>query len=1030
LPAGWTTSASGAQSPWVTQTSVRDTTPNAASSADASNIGINQLVSPSISLPAGQALLRFRNSYNLETGPGTDGYDGGVLEIAIGANPFTDIITAGGSFVSGGYNSVIDTGYASPLAGRPAWSGNSGGFITTLVNLPPGAGGQTIQLRWRCGTDNSNGSSGWWIDSISITNNGCLCCSGTTNMPPVLPSQSNRTIPELTTLTVTNTAADPKVPPQTLAYSLIVAPTNAVISSTGIITWTPTEGQGPSTNLFTTVVTDNGTPPLSATNSFTVFVTEVNTAPVLPPPNNQTITALTPLTVTNTASDSDLPPQTLSYSLVAPPAGAAISANGIITWTPSLAQAPSTNLFTTVVTDNGVPPLSATNTFLVFVTNPNNPPVITSQPVSRTNAAGSTATFTVGATGTALNYQWLKGSSAIAGATSSTLTLLSVSDADAAGYSAIVSNAFGSVKSATATLTVIDPPVITTNPVSRTNLAGTTATFTVGATGTALNYQWLKGSTAIAGATSSTLTLLSVSNADAASYSAIVSNTAGSVTSATATLTVISPPVIVTQPTSQTSVAGGSASFTVSASGAGLTYQWLKNGTNILVNGGKVSGATTASLTLSNVASADVGGYSVSITNLAGAVTSATAILTVSVANLSPGLLFSDNFVRSNPPTLAPWLIQSGAWQITNSVLRGGPNTLQTYGYAYITNTWSDYWVQAQIQFPSGAYGGGLGGRLNPTTGAHYGAWIYPENSAGGSHVLKLVKFQSWTTWSYNGTSYNPMQQVTLASVSTNWHTVKLAFIGTRIAVYFDGAPIISMNDTEPTPYLNGAVSFDLWTASTAYAMSADNVLVSTLTAPDAFTLSQGGALTVPPAGVLTNDTGVFSANLTAALVTGVTSGTLSLSANGGFTYTPSPAFSGTDSFVYQAGDGQTNLGLALVTLNVTGTNASAIVTAPVAQTSSLLTALNATAPGSSLLPGAVLRPVPVLQSVRLLNGKAVLTWSAVSGAIYRVQFTKNLGGSNWTDVTPDILATGATATATHPLGQSPQRFYRVILLP
>ena len=48
--------------------------------------------------------------------------------IQIGANAFLDIIAAGGSFVSGGYNSVIDTGFSNPLAGRSAWSGSSGGY--------------------------------------------------------------------------------------------------------------------------------------------------------------------------------------------------------------------------------------------------------------------------------------------------------------------------------------------------------------------------------------------------------------------------------------------------------------------------------------------------------------------------------------------------------------------------------------------------------------------------------------------------------------------------------------------------------------------------------------------------------------------------------------------------------------------------------------------------------------------------------------------------------------------------------------
>ena len=495
LPSGWSTSATGAQSPWATETANHDTAPNAAFSTDANNVGVNQLVSPPIALPSGQATVAFRNNYNLETGPGTDGYDGGVLEISVGTNTFADIVAAGGTFVSGAYNSVIDTAYANPLAGRAAWSGNSGGFITTLVNLPASASGQTVQLRWRCGTDNGNNSTGWTIDSISISNRACLCCGATTNTAPILPGQSNRTIAELTTLLVTNTADDSDLPPQTLTYAFLTAPTNASISSSGIITWTPTEAQGPGTNVFMTKVSDNGTPPLSATNSFTVVVTEVNSAPVLPPQSNRTIVVQNPLVVTNTATDSDTPANSLTYTLVSPPAGALISGAGIITWTPTQAQAPSTNAITTIVKDNGTPPLSATNGFTVVVTSSNIPPVITSQPTSRTNIAGTSASFAVTATGPALNYQWFKSSVRVSGATASTFSLSSVSDADAASYTVIVSNSFGTVTSSVATLTVIDSPQIITQPASRTNVTGNRGDLRRFRQRTNLAYQWIKNGT-------------------------------------------------------------------------------------------------------------------------------------------------------------------------------------------------------------------------------------------------------------------------------------------------------------------------------------------------------------------------------------------------------------------------------------------------------------------------------------------------------------------------------------------------------
>ena len=212
LPSGWTTSGGGAQAAWVTSSSTRDGLPNAAFSSGAGTVGTNALVSPNISLASGAAgQLSFRNNYNLEakTLDQVTGYDGGVLEIKIGSGAFTDIITAGGAFVANGYNRTLSTSGSNPLAGRKAWSGNSGGFLTTVVTLPAASAGQTIQLRWRCATDGSVSSVGWYVDSITVSN--FSCCSGSTadlainnSSPPTVNVSSNVTF----ALTVTNLGPD------------------------------------------------------------------------------------------------------------------------------------------------------------------------------------------------------------------------------------------------------------------------------------------------------------------------------------------------------------------------------------------------------------------------------------------------------------------------------------------------------------------------------------------------------------------------------------------------------------------------------------------------------------------------------------------------------------------------------------------------------------------------------------------------------------------------------------------------------
>jgi hypothetical protein len=194
----------------------------------------------------------------------------------------------------------------------------------------------------------------------------------------------------------------------------------------------------------------------------------------------------------------------------------------------------------------------------------------------------------------------------------------------------------------------------------------------------------------------------------------------------------------------------------------------------------------------------------------------------------SATVLFSDDFTRTNDPgTLSPWVVRSGNWTVTGGMLKGGTNALQNYGFAYLTNSWTDYTVEARLQFPSGAYGGGIGGRLNPLTGAHYAAWIYPENSVGGDRKLKLIKFQSWSSFGYNGVSSVPIQQVTLPSVGTNWHTVKVAFQGSQISVFFDANQMMSVMDTEAQPLVSGGVSVDMWTDTSAFVMNIDDVTVA-----------------------------------------------------------------------------------------------------------------------------------------------------------------------------------------------------------
>jgi hypothetical protein len=163
-----------------------------------------------------------------------------------------------------------------------------------------------------------------------------------------------------------------------------------------------------------------------------------------------------------------------------------------------------------------------------------------------------------------------------------------------------------------------------------------------------------------------------------------------------------------------------------------------------------------------------------------------------------------------------------GSWSVGNGAMQGSSSE-QTYGFADTNGSWSNYTLQGQVQFATGAFAGGIGGLVNSSTGAHYGAWIYPETSVGGAATLKLVKFEGWGTWS--GT---PMAQVSLPSVGSNWHTLALAFKGSQITVSCDGTQYINVTDqgfdSQPA-FTSGGLSLDMWTYNTPNVMSVRNIL-------------------------------------------------------------------------------------------------------------------------------------------------------------------------------------------------------------
>jgi len=292
----------------------------------------------------------------------------------------------------------------------------------------------------------------------------------------------------------------------------------------------------------------SGTPTAAGTYVFTIGATNAGGTGTLQLTVNFTATPL----ITSSTSVQGMVGSAFSYQITAINSPTSYSAanlpaflnvntaTGVISGTPTVA---GTYVFT-------IGASNAAGTYILALTiiiNPAPPPlfspVIIANPNPQVALAGGTASFSVSAIGNpAPTYQWLKNGVGIPGANSATLALSNVQDSDVAVYYVIVSNPEGGVQSSFAFLEIsaaATAPVITEQPVDTAAVVGDTVSLTVAAEGVpSPTYQWLFNGTAILGATNPVLTLSGLTNAQAGVYSVIVSNSAGTVTSNAATLTV------------------------------------------------------------------------------------------------------------------------------------------------------------------------------------------------------------------------------------------------------------------------------------------------------------------------------------------------------------------------------------------------------------------------------------------------------------------------------------------------------------
>ncbi len=239
------------------------------------------------------------------------------------------------------------------------------------------------------------------------------------------------------------------------------------------------------------------------------------------------------------------------------------------------------------------------------------------------------------------------GTSTISGFTSSSLSITDAQPADSGGYFVVITNVYGTTTSAPALLTISAgaiPPALT-GPANLTVIQGNNASFTASVSGSPIpSLQWFdNNSNPIPGATTSSLIISNVQFAqNGFTYTLTASNSAG-VVSSNATLTVIVPPVIVSQPQNLVVTNGLSASFSVSATGVPTpSFQWFKGAVPITTN----ATATTSNLVIAATSPTDTASYFVQVSNTAGMTNSVTVSLTVNSAMSSIAFLPANGATR------------------------------------------------------------------------------------------------------------------------------------------------------------------------------------------------------------------------------------------------------------------------------------------------------------------------------------------------------------------------------------------------
>jgi hypothetical protein len=526
----------------------------------------------------------------------------------------------------------------------------------------------------------------------------------------------------------------------------------------------------------------------------------------------------------------------------------------------------------------------------------NVPVSITTQPGSLAVNSGTVASFSVVAAGTApFTYQWRKNGTPISGATGATFTIPSAQPSNAANYDVIVTNVVGPVTSAAAALSINAPVSIATQPAGLAVNPGTPASFSVVAAGTApFTYQWRKGGIPIDGGTQDVYTIPSAQFTDAGTFDVVVRNVAGVATSAGAVLMVNVPVSVATQPVGATVNPGVTTTFKVTAAGTPpFTYQWRKDGVDI-------SGGTSSSFTVVSAKAVDAGSYTVEISNVAGRVTSDSAVFSVNApvsfdtqpasVTVNPGQPVSFTVVPAGTP---PFTYQ---WRKNGTAISGATASTFAFGAALGTDSGNydvlvtnivgtgtsavatlvvNTPVAITAQPASVAVNPGATASLSVTaTGARPITYQWHNGSgpiAGGTAaVLEIPNVQTSDAGPYHVVVTNPLSSVTSSTATLALNSpVNITTQPASLTVGLNGLAVLTVAATGTTPItyqwrkdgvpISGATRSTLSITSAkatddaTYDVLVTNPVGTVTSAPAVLTVNTPAVITTPPAALTVN---------------------------------------------------------------------------------------------------------------------------------------------------------------------------------